>query len=259
MENLIKQELTNLEKQYNINILYAVESGSRAWGFESKDSDYDIRYIYLHNTDWYLGIDAEKRDTHEKIDGDLDFSGWELRKALRLFRKSNPPLLEWLRSPIVYREDKILMDEWRNLQSQYFDNKGCIFHYLSMAKGNFNDYLKKDKVRLKKYFYVLRPILCCKHIEIFDSAPPIKFNELLHYLNDDVRNEVEKLLEIKKSSNEIDEGDRIPIIQDYLQINIDYFQQYAMGLTKNNLSDTMALDGLFRRALRFYDDQNSFC
>jgi hypothetical protein len=246
---LIKQELKKLELQHNIKILYAVESGSRAWGFESKNSDYDIRYIYLNPIDWYLGIDPEKKDSHEKIEGDLDFSGWELRKALRLFRKSNPPLLEWLRSSIVYVENTEVMNEWRNLQQEYFDNKGCIFHYLSMAKGNFNDYLKKDKVKLKRYFYVLRPILCCKYIEEFNSAPPIEFSKLLGYLDSDVRHQVEKLLEIKKSSEEMDEGDRIPIIQDYLQDQIDYFQKYASNLTKNDLSSTLVLDNFFRKTL----------
>ncbi|MBL7712009.1 MAG: nucleotidyltransferase domain-containing protein, partial [Chitinophagaceae bacterium] len=100
----IRQELLRLEAQYGIKILYAVESGSRAWGFASTDSDWDVRYIYIHKLEWYLRIDSEKDSQEEILPNDIDLAGWELKKALRLFRKSNPPLLEWLSSPIVYLE-----------------------------------------------------------------------------------------------------------------------------------------------------------
>ncbi|SDD83711.1 Predicted nucleotidyltransferase [Dyadobacter soli] len=100
----IQQELSRLEAQHDIKILYAVESGSRAWGFASVNSDWDVRYIYVHRPEWYLKIDDKKDNQDEILPNDIDLAGWELRKALRLFRKSNPPMLEWLDSPIVYRE-----------------------------------------------------------------------------------------------------------------------------------------------------------
>ena len=97
----IDEELEAIESQNNVKILYACESGSRAWGFPSKDSDYDIRFIYIHRTEWYLRVDNSRlRDVIEKpIDDELDVSGWELRKALILFKKSNPAFIEWLNSP----------------------------------------------------------------------------------------------------------------------------------------------------------------
>jgi len=99
----IKAELARIEEDENISILWACESGSRAWGFESQNSDYDVRFIYLQRTEEYLRA-SDLRDVIEKpISDDLDISGWDLPKALRLFRKSNPPLLEWLQSPIVYQ------------------------------------------------------------------------------------------------------------------------------------------------------------
>ncbi|MBS4161445.1 nucleotidyltransferase domain-containing protein, partial [Klebsiella pneumoniae] len=102
MNQRINEELANIENMNHVKILFAVESGSRAWGFPSQDSDYDVRFIYVHQKDWYLSID-EKRDVIERpIHESLDISGWELTKALRLFRKSNPPLLEWLSSEMVY-------------------------------------------------------------------------------------------------------------------------------------------------------------
>ena len=104
MTTEIQQELSRLETQHDIQILYAVESGSRAWGFASVNSDWDVRYIYVHRPEWYLQIDDKKDNQEEILPNDIDLAGWELRKALRLFRKSNPPMLEWLDSPIVYRE-----------------------------------------------------------------------------------------------------------------------------------------------------------
>lgn len=107
MNEIIQQKLVEIEEKYKVKILYAVESGSRAWGFPSKDSDYDVRFIYIHSAEWYLSIDpqeigAKRGVIEEPIDELLDISGWEITKALRLFRKNNPPLLEWLRSNIVY-------------------------------------------------------------------------------------------------------------------------------------------------------------
>jgi uncharacterized protein len=96
--------LSDIEKTHQVKIIYSCESGSRAWGFPSADSDYDVRFLYLHPVDWYLSIE-DKRDVIEvPIKNKLDITGWDLRKALQLFRKSNPPLLEWLGSPIVYWE-----------------------------------------------------------------------------------------------------------------------------------------------------------
>ena len=102
----INQALDHVEADDDVAILLAVESASRAWGFPSSDSDYDVRFVYVRPPDWYLSIDLEaRRDVIEyPLKDNIDLSGWDLRKALRLFRKSNPPLLEWLQCPIVYRE-----------------------------------------------------------------------------------------------------------------------------------------------------------
>jgi predicted nucleotidyltransferase len=162
MVETIKSELENLELKYQVKILLAVESGSRAWGFASKDSDWDVRFIYIHKPDWYLSIDDKKDNIEEMLPGNLDFAGWELRKALKLFRKSNPPLLEWLRSPLKYQEQYDTAQSMRALAARYFNPKSCVYHYLSMAKGNFYNYLQQQTVRTKKYFYALRPIFACK-------------------------------------------------------------------------------------------------
>jgi len=118
MEKQIRKELIKIEEKKNIRILYAVESGSRAWGFASTDSDWDVRFLYIHDQDWYLSID-DKEDNYEKIlPNNIDLSGWELRKTLKLFRKSNPPLLEWLRSPIIYLEKYSTANQLRELSKE---------------------------------------------------------------------------------------------------------------------------------------------
>lgn len=161
MKEKIIARLNNVETEECVKILYACESGSRAWGFPSADSDFDVRFLYLHPKDWYLSIDLEqKRDVIERpISDQIDLSGWDLRKALWLFRKSNPPLLEWLGSPIVYWERYSTATQMRQLAETYYSPKACMYHYLHMARGNYREYLKGEHVWIKKYFYVLRPIL----------------------------------------------------------------------------------------------------
>lgn len=163
----IESVLTSLERSEGVVVLLAVESGSRAWGFPSADSDYDVRFIYLRRPEWYLSIDLEeRRDVIERpIREGIDISGWDIRKALKLFRKSNPPLLEWLQCPIVYRERFSLAPRLRTLLPAFYSPKASFFHYLNMAQGNMREYLHGDTVWRRKYLYVLRPLLAMLWIE----------------------------------------------------------------------------------------------
>ena len=147
----ISEQLSNIETVQDVRILYAVESGSRAWGFASRNSDYDVRFIYIHKPDWYLSI-RDRRDVIEcPISKDLDISGWDLKKALGLFSKSNPPLLEWLGSPIIYKDAFDLANRLREMLTTSFQPQRSMYHYLHMARGNYREYLKGEVVRLKKY------------------------------------------------------------------------------------------------------------
>ncbi len=179
---VIMSELQKIEKEEKVKILYACESGSRAWGFPSKDSDYDVRFIYIRPVEWYLSI-FDKRDVIERpINNMLDINGWDLKKALQLFRKSNPPLLEWLQSPIKYYESYSIAEQIRGISPLTFSPKSCMYHYLNMAKGNYREYLQGEQVKIKKYFYVLRPILACCWIEKYNSMAPIQFDRLVESL-----------------------------------------------------------------------------
>lgn len=222
MEQRIQSRLTEIERVENVRVLFACESGSRAWGFESTDSDYDVRFIYVRPRDWYLSID-EGRDVIERpIDDVLDVSGWDLKKALVLMRKSNPPLLEWLRSPIVYRKDDSATAKLRAMADKCYSPVSCFHHYLSMARGNFRDYLERDEIKLKKYFYVLRPVLACKWIQRETGAVPMEFETMLNEVipSGDLRNDIDDLLEKKRLAGELDRGPRIPSIQGFLESEI---------------------------------------
>ena len=181
IEQDIARTLDAVERENDVRVLYACESGSRAWGFASEDSDYDARFIYVNRPNWYLAVDLEeKRDVIElPIEDTLDVNGWDVRKALRLFRKSNPPLMEWLGSPIVYREVGPLAKSLRQLAADFYYPTKCSYHYLRMAQTNYRQYLKGSDIWLKKYFYVLRPLLAVLWIERGLGVVPTEFCSLV--------------------------------------------------------------------------------
>jgi len=248
----IKKELIHLEKTHTIKILYAVESGSRAWGFASKDSDWDVRYIYVHRPEWYLSIDDKKDSMDEILPNTIDLAGWELRKTLKLFRKSNPPLLEWLSSPLVYLEQFSTLKQLRNVAHLYFNPRSCIYHYLHMAEGNYRNYLQTEMVRVKKYFYVLRPILACKWIETEQTMAPMEFHKLLdsQIKNKELRQEIDRLLERKMNGDELDSEPKIQIINDFLESEMERFNTIVKDFDKEIVPDTVLLDQLFQETLK---------
>lgn len=251
MEDEIKKELNRLESELEIKILYAVESGSRAWGFPSTNSDWDVRFIYAHKKDWYLSID-DKKDSYVKIlPNDIDLSGWELKKTLKLFRKSNPPFMEWLDSPIVYKESYSTISKLRKVSENYFNPKSCMYHYLSMAEGNFREYLKGDKVRIKKYFYVLRPVLACMWIERTNEMAPMEFDLMVdaEINNTEVKKEVKNLLVRKKSGEELDWEPKIDSIDRFLEEKIVYYKEYLRNFDYKKYPDTELLNQIFRETL----------
>jgi uncharacterized protein len=259
MREHIIEIIKQIEIDYDVKILYACESGSRAWGFPSKDSDYDVRFIYVHKKNWYLSID-QKRDVIEIPKNDpisipihelLDVSGWELTKALKLFRKSNPPLLEWLNSSIVYYKAYSTTEKMSELATNIFAPNSCIYHYLNMAKGNYRDYLQGQDVKIKKYFYVLRPILAAKWIEKYNKIPPIEFQILVEKIipEGDLKKLIDELLRRKIAGEELNLEQRIDQINLFLNDEIFRLEEYAKSI-KNDIQDpTESLNQIFREAL----------
>ncbi|WFA07314.1 nucleotidyltransferase domain-containing protein [Bacillus sp. HSf4] len=251
MKQQIQEELKNIETTYGVKILYAVESGSRAWGFPSQDSDYDVRFIYVHQKDWYLSIDAKRDVIEPPIDDLLDISGWEVTKALRLFRKSNPPLLEWLSSGTVYYEAYSWAENMRKLKNRAFSPASCMYHYLNMASGNFRHYLQREEVKIKKYFYVLRPILACQWIESRQTVPPIEFQTLLEELVEDgpLKAEIHHLLDRKRKGEEFSLEPQNPMLHEFIEKELERLQPAAKAFKTGREDLTPELDRLFRETL----------
>ena len=234
MKEIIRKKLEEIEKQEHVKVILAVESGSRAWGFESTDSDYDVRFIYVREPEMYLRLDPIRDVIEWQLDEVFDISGWDIKKALQLLYKSNPTLFELINSPIIYKETEEAL-ELRNLANGYFDVKKSVMHYLNMSSTTFNNYLQDDMVKLKKYFYAIRPILAAKYVLENKIQPPVKFSELKEtMLNDAINDEVNHLLELKINSNETQYITVINCLNQYIENNMNEIKNYANSITESH-------------------------
>lgn len=230
IEAEIQQELSEIEEKHGIKIIHCIESGSRAWGFPSPDSDYDVRFIYAKPKDWYISL-FEKRDVIERpIDEVLDISGWDIKKTLQLMLKANGPLYEWLHSPIVYRQKTEQAAILQKLAESCYNPIGIFHHYNAMTKSKTNELQGQKEVKLKTYLYALRTAMCCEWIIKHGSQPPVIFNELLGSYFDSLPNnalqvEIESLLEQKKGVGEKQVMPNSEIIESYLLKAIDRFEE----------------------------------
>jgi len=251
---IIQKRLPDIEKEHSVKILYAVESGSRAWGFESVDSDYDVRFIYAHDKNWYLNI-LPKTDVIEyPITDEFDFSGWDLRKTMFLLNKSNPVFFEWMRSPIVYYKDDFFYNIMEHLSKGYFSPISSVYHYLHMAGRNYREYLQASEVKLKKYFYVLRPIMACMWIENYKESPPMEFGTLLAQIADkDLLGKIEELLQRKKSGVELGTEPRIELINDFIESKLHHFENTVNTYDPKNKPQQGQLEEGFIKILEYME------
>ena len=245
MKELIQKKLREIEQREECRILLAVESGSRAWGFASPDSDYDVRFIYVRPEKAYLRLDRTRDVIEVPINDELDINGWDIDKTLRLLHKSNPTVFEWFSSPIIY-QTSAFADQFRPIMQKYFSSKAGLWHYLHMAEGNYRDYLRGEMVRAKKYFYVLRPILACKWILEKGTPPPMLFTDLVKSeLPDDLSETVYQLLDLKMNSPEIKEIPRIDQLNRYLDTGIVSVKEQIEKLPDTPVQDWVELNELF--------------
>ena len=232
----ILRRIAHAEADHGVRVLLAVESGSRAWGFESPNSDFDARFIYARPKDWYLSIGLEEqRDVIEyPILDEIDLNGWDIRKALRLFWKSNPAFIEWIQSPIIYVQQGSFRDQTRNMLPEVYSCERGVHHYRSMAKTNFRGYLEAERVPLKKYFYVLRPLLSVRWIAVYGTAPPIEFERLLHLVDEDqeLLSAIRALLELKRRSPELGDGPAIGPISAFVERELERLEELPVAPDK---------------------------
>ncbi len=254
MEKIIKDKLKEIEEKYNVKILYAVESGSRAWGFASKDSDYDVRFIYVHEKNYYLGLEKKKDVIEYILNDELDISGWDLSKALTLLYASNPTLLEWLNSPIIYYEDECIL-ELRKIMNANINEKAIMYHYISMAKNSFCTYIKEQKeVKLKKYFYVIRPILAAYYTLTYHVAPPVLFDTLKDLmLPNYLKETINDLIIRKKNSIETEYIKPIPLLDEYYEKSMQELDKHAKNAQDNKCSFDI-INEYFIKVLDHYEN-----
>lgn len=235
MTTEIQAHLATLEREEQITILFAAESGSRAWGFASPDSDWDVRFIYVRPPLHYLNLEPQRDTLDRMLPNDIDLAGWDLPKALFLFRKSNPSLYEWLASPIIYHQNDRFIANLKALIPQYQSLAAGMYHYRSMAKTNFHKFLTGEIVNYKKYLYVLRPILACQFIERNQTWPPMPFQDLVKNANltPELNQAIANLLEIKTTSNEFQSGPVNPTLQAYVTAELDRLMSLTIDQSPN--------------------------
>lgn len=249
----IAAKLATVAAEDGVRILYAAESGSRAWGFASPDSDYDVRFIYAHERDWYVSL-AEDRDVIERdLDERLvDLSGWDIRKALRLLLKSNPVLYEWLVSPIVYVDGPLRAD-LKAMFEAHASPRALAHHYWSIARGQWKaEIAGKAQVRLKKYFYVVRPLLSLAWVTQRKSPPPMSIGDLLDRLEVPAppRRAVEALLVEKRKTPEVGTRPRIGEIDAWVTGELERLhpdRATLAGAPRRNMREEA--DRLYRRII----------
>lgn len=191
----IKSLLNRIEAEYQVKILYACETGSRAWGFPSPDSDYDVRFIYHHPKNWYLAL-HEQKDTIEFMDGDLDVTGWDLRKSLQLLKKSNVPLIERFNSPIIYLDNNF-SSQFNELIQSFYSPTSVFFHHYSLATKFWEDIKDAETYKLKSFFYLLRSLLSCIWVTKDKSVVPMEIEKLFVHIDTDAADAIRRLISLK--------------------------------------------------------------
>jgi predicted nucleotidyltransferase len=263
MQLKIKEALRFLEYQNGYKILFAYESGSRAWNFHSPDSDYDVRFVYVRKANNYLSV-SPGRDVCESFKGLakgtkyedelLDIVGWDLQKALHLMRKSNPQLQEWLNGPLPYYiADNAFNEHLRAISQQITRMEPIYMHYRGMATGNFREYLQGDTVRYKKYLYVIRPLLAAQYVYENMAIPPVDFNVLLNHTKDahseEFRESLARLLEYKTKSQESDTMPRDPVLNAWIEDRLANRVEFNEKRSITSEAETVLLNSAFFSAL----------
>ncbi|MBE9062122.1 nucleotidyltransferase domain-containing protein [cf. Phormidesmis sp. LEGE 11477] len=255
----LRELLHDVEHEHNLSVIYGLESGSRAWGFESQNSDYDVRFLYVRPIDWYLCLEKRPNTLELETSSDLDFSGWDLRKALLFLHKSHPVLLEWLRSPIIYVEHSAVVQQMREIGEKFFAPRASIYHYVGWAERTLHRYFQKPDVAAKRYLYVIRPILCCRWIQIVGEQPPLQIQPLITDIDmpTEAKIALRTLIEKKRAGYELDAVGRIPALDRYVYETLPQIKDFLSTLSKPERVPFERLNLLFRQAIEAYSAESS--
>ena len=245
IEETIQSKLAEIERTRHVRIIYACESGSRAWGFASADSDYDVRFVYVRKAEDYLRLEKTRDVIEYELNDVYDINGWDVQKMLRLLAKPNPVIFEWADSPIVYRSSV----DWERIKpvlGDFFSAKRLLYHYRAMAQNNIRSYFKADEVPLKKYLYVVRPLLACRWILKMGTPPPTAFSLLCEaVLPKSLSTEVEQLLAVKKKATEKAMGTHIVPLDEFISAQLAEIESHLLTMQDDTTADWEKLNMLF--------------
>ncbi len=244
----IERRLAAIEAEYDVQILLAIESGSRAWGFPSPDSDYDVRFIYVGKRDTYLSLKKSRNVIEQPIEDEIDLNGWDISKALGLMLKSNAVINEWMESPIRYCDDHKVIERLKTLADKVLDGRALAHHYASLGKSNMTRWIEVEgDVPVKKYFYSLRPALAVRFLRHNPGKrPPMNLQDLIlaSDLTDNIRADIDELVEAKKVTNEKSNGTRKPDIDNLIRDELERASEVS-GLTIKDDSFLNDADAIF--------------
>lgn len=253
---VILDRLARVERERDLAILFACESGSRAWGFASRDSDFDVRFVYTRPAAEYLRLkppaDAFDIPVEQTDMGEIDLAGWDLRKAAGLLMGGNATLHEWLDSPIIYIKRPPVADELMTLRETYFDRKKAAYHYTSLASGIWKKYLAdRDRPVWKRYLYSLRPLACVRWVELFQTPPPTLFSRVLEGIDwsAELLAATRRLVERKRAGEEASAGEADPVLHTAIPRLLEEAQRAAAALPVRQGVGSEPLDAMIRRAI----------
>lgn len=256
IQTQILEKLSLMEAEHHIKIPLAVESGSRAWGFASPDSDYDCRFVYVRPKDDYLTVFQRKESIDYTPDAVFDVSGWDLRKFIGLLVKSNAVTLEWLQSNVVYQKDDVVAGMLWELGQGFFNPVSVTWHYLSMAKNKLDEVSQNDVSKIKRYFYIMRPLACVRFIREHGEIPFMEYQRNLNLITvpDDIRDEIGRLMAQKELSLE---GDLVPqnrTLIHYFTDEIAQAEEWLKTVSHEKNRDYAKADGCFRTIIEMVND-----
>ncbi len=230
MRDKISEICRDLEKRENIKILFAVENGSRAWRFDSKDSDFDVRFVFVRPLKEYIQIKKPSNvitvafDEHYQLcsteDAFIDMSGFDVFKFVELLSRSNPTTIEWLISDIVYYGEQ--NEVFKDFALNNFSKTALYHHYRSLCRNNYQKYLETGKhVTYKNYLYTFRGLINATWVIHKQSVPPIVFVDTLQEMKgivpDYIIDRLYKIIAIKAQGKEKEVIKNIKVMDDFIE------------------------------------------
>lgn len=230
MMYLVPEKLREIEKEYGVRVLFAVESGSRAWGTAAEDSDFDVRFVYIRPREDYLRLEQTRDVLEFPIEEGWDMCGWDITKLLRLLQNSNTQIYEWFASPVVYVDDGF-SSRIRPLLDACFSAKTGVFHYLHQYDLKMGQAKKAEEPKVKHYLYSLQHIAAARWILEKETPVPLRFRDMMAGYPEQIQMLAREILLLKTMRHDQPFMERNADLEDWLQAERDRIQQQAGRLS----------------------------